>query len=290
MRSTLLLPLLSCLLISCVGSKKHQEALASLRQEHERSLAQLNDQLTTERALTSQLTLDLAKSRGANEALLTTQDKLQDRIDQLQAEMDRLGSRATNQNSTLQQREEEITRLQQHLAELRQYITRWEQAQQAIAAEISLALQPFEASLYRVEPRAGSLVVTLNESLLFHSGSTSRLEQRGIDALEAISRILAKYPSMYVQVVGHTDNRPVARKSLDNWDYTLLRAGNVVKLLIDEFDIGANRVLPAAKGEYAPRTSNETDAGRAENRRLELILSSRDQDLARELLRKLDSI
>lgn len=278
------------LLASCVGSKKHREAITALQQDYESQLAQLNDQFNTERARSSQLSLDLVKCQGANEALLLTQDKLQDRIDQLQAEMDRMGSRATNQSSELQQREDEIARLRQHLTDIRQHISRWEQTQQMVAAEISSALQPFEASLYRVETRAGTIVVTFNEKMLFATGSTSRLEQRGIDALKAVSDILTKYPNLYIQIIGHTDNRPVARKSLDNWDYTLLRAGNIAKLLIDDLDVGANRVLPAAKGEYAPRTSNETEAGRAENRRLELVISNREQDLARELLRKLDSI
>lgn len=292
MRILIFLAMATFLLNSCVSSKKYKETVQNLQQEHETQLNDLQGQLMKLRTEKETLTLNLAKSEGGNSALLATQDKLQERIDQLQAEIENIGSKASNQqqslNNELSRRNDEIQTLEGRMENIRNTMQRWENAQQAVAREINIALQNFDSTLYDVEQRGGEVVVVFNENMLFRTGSTSRFEQSGIDALQAVSAILAKYPSLYVQVVGHTDNRDVARKSLDNWDYALLRAGNVVKLLIDEFDLGANRLLPAGKGEYAPRTSNETSEGRALNRRIELILSGSGSDLAREIRREMD--
>lgn len=280
------------LLNSCVSSKKYKETVASLEQQHETDVTKLTEQLTALQAEKNQLTLDLAESRGGNQALLATQDKLQERIDQLQSEVENIGSKASNQqqsmNNELSRRSSEIKVLEQQLAEIKGTIEQWENALKAVAEEISIALQPYDSTQYVVDQRGGEVVVVMNENMVFRPGSTSRFEQEGIDALQAVSAILGKYPSLYIQVVGHTDNRDVARKSLDNWDYCLLRAGNVAKLLIDDFDLGANRILPAGKSEFAPRTSNETSEGRSANRRIELVLSGGSGDLAREVKRKID--
>jgi flagellar motor protein MotB len=277
----------SCLLSSCVSKKKYDLAVQNFQSQQNT----LSNRLSKVGRQRDSLNIELARTMGANEALLITQDKLQARIDELQAEVENIGNTASSRqqslNSELDSRNAEITALQNRLEALGQTIDRWENAQAAIAQEITLALQPFDANLCAVDQRGGEVIVVLNEDLLFRTGSTSRFEQQGIDALQAVSAILAKYPSLYVQVVGHTDNRSVARKSLDNWDYSLLRAGNVAKLLIDEFDLGANRILPGGKSEYAPRTSNETEDGRAQNRRIELILTGSGTDLARELRRTL---
>lgn len=292
MRILITLFISSVLLASCVSSKKYKETVGKLEQEHAARVDSLGVKLSNLEDERERLTIKLAESRGANQALLATQDKLQDRIDQLQAEIENIGSKASNQqqslNSKLTERESEIDALELRLAQIKGLMSSWENAPKAVAQEIGLALEPFDSTLYMVDHRGGETIVVLNEDLLFSPGSTSRLKQPGIDAIQAVSGILGKYPSLYIQVIGHTDNRPVARKSLDNWDYSLLRAGNIAKLLIDEFDLGANRILPAGKSEYAPRTSNETPEGQSANRRIELILSGSSSDLAREIKREMN--
>lgn len=292
MRALIFVIISGFVLGSCVSSKKHKETVSNLEQQRTTEVNQLEERLAALQAEKDKLTLDLAESRGGNQALLATQDKLQERIDQLQADVENIGSKASNQqqtlNTELSRKADQISDLEQQLQEVKGTIQRWENAQNAIAQEITIALQPFDSTLCAVDQRGGEVVVILNENLVFRPGSTSRFEQQGIDALQAVSAVINKYPSLYVQVVGHTDNRDVARKSLDNWDYCLLRAGNVAKLLIDEFDLGANRILPAGKSEFAPWVSNETSEGRAANRRIELVLSGSSGDLARDIMRKID--
>jgi chemotaxis protein MotB len=83
--------------------------------------------------------------------------------------------------------------------------------------------------------------------------------------------------------VGHTDNAIQQNKKLpDNWDLSVLRASAVVKALTDDFQLSPSRVLAAGKGEFSPMKSNETAEGKALNRRLELVMSIRMEDVLRE--------
>ncbi len=92
---------------------------------------------------------------------------------------------------------------------------------------------------------------------------------------------------MQIQVVGHTDNQDVNRQSLDNWQYSALRAVSIVKYLADDADLGANRIIAAAKSQFSPLQSNETAEGRARNRRIELIIAPPEVFLIQKMQREL---
>jgi chemotaxis protein MotB len=134
----------------------------------------------------------------------------------------------------------------------------------------------------------GQLTVSLNEKLLFRPGSTSRLLDDGKEALTQIVGVLNRFPEMSIQVIGHTDNQPVNRQSLDNWQYSALRAVSVTEYLTEQANLSPNRILAATKGAFAPRVSNETSEGRADNRRVDIRIFPTDGDLERELLRVID--
>ena len=104
--------------------------------------------------------------------------------------------------------------------------------------------------------------------------------------LAIISQVLSGYPGMFVTVVGHTDNKQPSSSYKDNWNYSSLEAAAVVRMLTDEFDLARNQVLAAGKGEFAPRASNETPEGRKLNRRIELTIEAREDNLIRELRKK----
>ena len=88
-----------------------------------------------------------------------------------------------------------------------------------------------------------------------------------------------------IQVIGHTDNQP--RRNTDNLDYSALRATTVARLFIQDHNLGANRIIAAAKGPFAPKASNETPEGRTENRRIEILVTYRDSDLIRDVQKQL---
>lgn len=279
------------LFAGCIGKKKHLEIISNLEKSHSEETGGLNAQLNQANQSIKNLTLELATAKGANEALIITQDKLQQRIDDLQAEIDRLKSRATNQQDSfgaeLQAKEKELAFKTQQLTSINNLLEGWDKDLEPIAAELRQAFADLSADQYDLEIKNGRVTVIFMEKLLFKPGSTSKVENNGVIALEKIAALLKNNPELSLRVVGHTDNQPIPRNSLDRWDYSMLRAGTVVKILTEDFDLGSNRVLAAGKSEFEPRTSNETPEGRAQNKRVELIIYRSEELLIRDLRRVL---
>lgn len=286
LRIVLFFATLALLTTGCVSAGKYKRTVAG----YDSRVDSLRQQLSDREGKINTLNYELARSQGANAALLTTQDKLQERIDALQAEIDQLSQRAadTRQNFSgqLDAVSAEKGRLEKKLADIRTMLQQRESEALAIATAVRDSLAKFLNSQYvTIDARGAQAVIVLNEEVLFRSGATSRLEAKGRQALQEIAGILLKYPVQTLQVVGHTDNRPVPRQSLNNWQYGALRAVTVVEYLTQELDLGPNRVIAAGKGEYAPLMSNETTEGRARNRRIELIIQPRESDLIRDINR-----
>jgi len=114
------------------------------------------------------------------------------------------------------------------------------------------------------------LVVSIQETLLFESGSAD-ITARARDILEKVSTVLAVAPNQ-IKVEGHTDNLTInTAKFPSNWELSVIRSINVVHILQHD-GITADRLSAAGYGEYRPISSNDTDAGRAKNRRIDLVV------------------
>jgi len=121
------------------------------------------------------------------------------------------------------------------------------------------------------------LVVSIQETLLFESGSAD-ITARARDILEKISTVLAVAPNQ-IKVEGHTDNLPInTAKFPSNWELSVIRSTNVVHILQHD-GISPDRLSAAGYGEFRPISSNDTDAGRGKNRRIDLIILRTKYDL-----------
>lgn len=116
--------------------------------------------------------------------------------------------------------------------------------------------------------------VTFADSIAFASGS-AELSGPAVDVLTAVSA--ATHVAASVEVEGHTDNRPIATSAYpSNWELSAARAGTVVRFLLGQPDaLPADRYAAIAYGEFRPRDSNATEAGRARNRRIAILLRSK---------------
>ncbi len=281
MKKCIFLLILGLAFTSCVSKKKFQAS--------ERHYQQFTDSL--QRVSTTQITRlkdSLSFERGANYALNVTQDKLQDRLDALQLEIDNVGSNASstqqNLNDRLRQKDELIAERQAKIDAVNRILRTRQERLATLSEAIPLIFsEQGISSGWEIRPRSGQLVLAINEENLFKRGSTSALIPTGEQVLNRIAALIAKYPEMQIQVVGHTDNVPVPRESLDNWQYSALRAVSVVKGLTSSGSIGPNRVLAASKSEYEPLESNETKEGQQRNRRVELLIAPRESDLERDV-------
>lgn len=279
--------LLALLAAGCVSSKKYKAAQAS----HQIQRDSLLDVVQGLNIATDTLHQALTFERGANYALLLTQDKLQDRIDLLQLEIDQLSNNAsaTSQslNSALRRKDDDIAARQAQLDGIAQWLQTREDRLAAVDSTLATMWKVSEATPWESRLQGGQLFLSIPEDKLFRTGSTSALLKTGEVLLGQIAAVLEGYPELQIHVIGHTDNKPVGRQGLDNWQYSALRAVSVVKFLTEAANIGANRVMASGKAQFAPLESNETTEGRQRNRRIDLVIHPRDTDMERDVRRLL---
>lgn len=115
------------------------------------------------------------------------------------------------------------------------------------------------------------LVISIQDTLLFESGAAD-ITPRARDILDKVITVLAAAPN-YIKVEGHTDNLTInTTRFPSNWELSVLRATNVVQLMGGPGKIASDRLSATGYGEYRPLASNDTDAGRARNRRVDLVI------------------
>lgn len=130
-----------------------------------------------------------------------------------------------------------------------------------------------------IERRGRELVVDVANQVLFEVGDAT-IGERGKDVLKRVAQALAKRTDHVVQVRGHTDNAairsPETRERFPtNWELSTARSTNVVRFLQDSGHIAGQRLMAAGFAQYQPASSNQSEAGRRKNRRIEIVLISR---------------
>jgi chemotaxis protein MotB len=137
-----------------------------------------------------------------------------------------------------------------------------------------------------VEQVRGRLTMKVTEELFFETGKAD-IKPQGEDVLKRIGTILKKIPEKNIRVEGHTDNVQIGpslrAKYPTNWELGSARATNVVRFLQEKVGIDPLGLSAVSYGPYRPVASNRTDAGKAKNRRIEIILIDRDLDLAKKM-------
>tara|TARA_B100001175_G_C19513376_1_gene645477 strand:+ start:3277 stop:4173 length:897 start_codon:yes stop_codon:yes gene_type:complete len=171
-------------------------------------------------------------------------------------------------------RENELTDRMARVDELEGLIARQEEAMRSLKEKLSDALLNFEGKGLTVEARDGKVYVSMENKLLFRSGSWT-VESDGERAIAGLGSVLADNPDISVLIEGHTDNVPYSGKGplKGNWDLSTKRATAIVKQLLENPDILPQNLTAAGRGEYLPIAPNSTRLGRASNRRIEVVLS-----------------
>jgi chemotaxis protein MotB len=140
--------------------------------------------------------------------------------------------------------------------------------------KVAEALLGFEGQGLSVTRKDGKVYVSMDEKLLFQSGSTV-VDPNGVRALKQLAQVLARNPEISVMIEGHTDDVPFRKGSSikDNWDLSVMRATSIVRILLDGSGIDPTSLTVAGRGEYLPVDAADTPEARRKNRRTEIILS-----------------
>ncbi len=296
---------------SCVTSKVHNALIA----EHEATKSALNIQeqkalkLQSEveelQAKVSSLQVKITKlvndSVQNGDALTVLQNKydaLSESYDFLTSKNSReMSDKAKETKQLLEQleqaqsalfaKEDQLNKLSASLdarssrvAELESIINKKDSIVTALKQSISKALTGLEGDGLTIEQRDGKVYISLEEALLFASGKYE-VSSGGVAALNKLATALAAQKDLKILVEGHTDNIPLAGKGVvtDNWDLSVMRATNVVKVLTKNPSLNPLQLTAAGRAEFVPIASNETAQGRSSNRRIEMILSPDLDDL-----------
>jgi chemotaxis protein MotB len=182
-------------------------------------------------------------------------------------------------NLALKEKGEQLLERERKLAILEALIKEQDSITNALNNVIKKALLSFKSDEISVEMKNGKVYVSMSDKLLFKSGS-AEVEEKGLDALKKLAEVLNKNKDVSVMIEGHTDNVPIKTAQFkDNWDLSVARATNIVRMLDEVHQVDAKNLTAAGKGEYMPKASNETIEGRAKNRRTEIILSPKLDEL-----------
>ncbi len=134
------------------------------------------------------------------------------------------------------------------------------------------ALINFKPDELTVELKDGRLYVSLQEKLLFKSGSAV-VDPKGKEALQKLASVLNVTPDISITIEGHTDNVPVSGKYEDNWSLSTARSTSIVRILIADSNVDPKTISAAGRAEFYPIADNASIDGKAKNRRTEIILT-----------------
>jgi chemotaxis protein MotB len=134
------------------------------------------------------------------------------------------------------------------------------------------ALNKFGAAGVDVTYKNGLVFISMNDKLLFNSGSAV-LSPQGKEALGVVAEVLNENPKLKVIVVGNTDDVLVRSGFIDNWSLSTERANAIVRILRDDYSVDPSRLTAAGQGKYNPVADNATPEGKAQNRRTDIILN-----------------
>ncbi|MFC2108958.1 OmpA family protein [Bacteroidota bacterium] len=237
------------------NSKQDKKALqretAALRKSYE-ELKKTYD------LLASNSSSALASNAKENRELLT-------KLEQKETELMEEGAR-------LRKLEGELTARSAKINDLEKLIADKEAAMQRLKNAVSNALKGFEGKGLTVVNKNGNVYVSMENKLLFNSGSWA-VGANGENAVKELAKVLVRNPDIKVLIEGHTDNVPYKGPVIkDNWDLSVKRATAIVRIL-ERANVSANQITAAGRGEFVPVASNSSSAGKAKNRRIEIILS-----------------
>jgi chemotaxis protein MotB len=201
-------------------------------------------------------------------------------------------SQAEQFNTALKEKSEELLAKEKLLlerekaiAEMQKKLNRQDSITRRLNDILHNALLGFNSDELLVEIKNGKVYVSMSDKLLFKSGSAA-IEEKGKAAIKVLADVLDKNADIDILVEGHTDNVPIKTAVYrDNWDLSVARATSIVRTLTEEYKITPTRLTASGKGEFSPRASNITPEGRASNRRTEIILSPKLDEIM-NLLKK----
>ncbi len=254
-----------------------KDELNSTRLERDKNLADYTATANNLKALQASYA---ALEKNSNDALEANMNKNRELLKQLSDKEKAL----TAEQTRLDKVKNDLQVSSERLAELESLMAAKDANMRKLKETLSSALNSFEGKGLTVQQKNGKVYVSMENKLLFSSGSWA-VGSEGRRAVVEVGKVLAANPDISVLIEGHTDDDayggsgPIA----DNWDLSTKRATAIVSILGENKSINRQNLTAAGRSEYAPLASNTTPEGKAKNRRIEIILTPKLDEISKML-------
>ncbi|MEZ4853221.1 OmpA family protein [Flavobacterium sp.] len=271
------------------------ETLSQTKNQLEIDRNNLQSELDKTKTERDKLANDFAASQKRFETLKSSYDALEKNSNdalannmkqnrELLAELDAKQKTLTAEQERLNKLKSDLEASSTRLAELEKMIADKEATMQKLKETLSKALNAFEGKGLTVENRNGKVYVSMENKLLFESGSWT-VGSEGKKAVKTLGNVLAENPDISVLIEGHTDNDKITGTIgggiENNWDLSTKRATAIVNILSDNKKIDKKNLTAAGRSEFAPLATNDTNEGKAKNRRIEIILTPKLDEISK---------
>ena len=223
-----------------------------------------------------------ALEKNSDEALQANMKKNRELLAQLDAKEKALAA----EQERLNKLQADLKDRSQRVDELEGLISAKEENMRKLKETLSKALNSFEGKGLTVEQKNGKVYVSMENKLLFQTGSWA-VGTEGKRAVVEVGKVLAQNPDISVLIEGHTDNDKILGTLgggiENNWDLSTKRATAIVTILAENKEINKENLTAAGRGEIAPIASNENAEGKAKNRRIEIILTPKLDEISKML-------
>lgn len=219
----------------------------------------------------------IARLRKDTTGLSAALSELKNQYTEVNTNYDKLRSNSSTEISRLAS---DLKKREQRLKEVEEILRKRDEATNKLKEKLQQALLGFTKSGLTVEIRNGKVYVSLTDKLLFPSGSII-IDEKGKQALTQLATVLKEQPEINIAVEGHTDSQKITNlgQIKDNWDLSVLRSTSVVRYLTEVSKVESVRMTATGKGEFQPLAENTNAEGRSRNRRIEIVLSPKLDEL-----------
>ena len=258
---------------------------ATLKSELEKTKAERDklqaDYTNADKNLKSLQTSYTALEKNSDEALQANMTKNRELIAQLEAKQKTLYA----EQDRLNKLKTELDSSSKRLEELENMVAAKDASMKKLKETLTKSLKSFDGKGLTVHEKDGKVYVSMENKLLFQTGSWT-VNEEGKKAVVEVGKVLAQNPDLSILIEGHTDNDKFANSVggvENNWDLSTKRATSIVNILTENKDVNKQNLTAAGRGEFAPMMSNDTPEGKAKNRRIEIILTPKLDEISKML-------
>lgn len=220
-----------------------------------------------------------SESSSENKKILAQLENTQTDLIKKEDALKKMEGMLNQKENSLNDLSKQLKDRESRLQELESILSKKDSTVKALKNTVSAALLGFENNGLTVTQKNGKVYVSLEEQLLFASGSTV-VDKKGETALKQLSNVLEKNTDINVLIEGHTDNVPIKGGAIkDNWDLSVQRATSVVRIITTNSKVSPIRLTAAGRGEYMPVDTGSTPEAKKKNRRIEIILTPKLDEL-----------